>query len=263
LLAAHTARSTDGGSSIPPDPVESYTCNRRSFLDIMGIGLSSSLGARLKLSFEYFVAMESLLDTLHQIAASALNLSDLNFFEEYYSRISKTSGNALRFAHYPPSNETAEATVDEHGEVREDSLSKYGAHTDYQGFTILLPDKDDWTTPDHGGLEIQLPETGRWIQANLSSHRVTRLSGEILVVNSGDLIQRWTNDYWRSTVHRVAGSKPGSLPSKRSRRSIVFFSGPSDDAVVSNLPLDYLGKPKYAPIQSGEHLKMKIDRTHV
>lgn len=243
--------------------------------------MSSSLGARLKLSHEYFESMQRILTVLHQVTATALGLSDINFFEEYYSSHSSSSGNALRFAHYPPSHvNTSSVGVDITGNYDDSGVptilpddsavprsgprgSRYGAHTDYQGFTILYPDSNDWKTPDHGGLEVQSPSTGEWIKANLTSHRTIGHSGKVLIVNAGDLIQRWTNDYYVSAFHRVAGPRAGTEAAKDSRYSIVFFSGPFDEAVVSTLRLSYIGAPKYPPVSSGEHLKKKVERTHV
>ena len=102
-------------------------------------------------------------------------------------------------------------------------------------------------------------EEQRWIKANLNPYSQSR--GDILVVNAGDLIQRSTNDYWKSAYHRVVSPVAGSDASSESRMSFVFFSGPVDEAMISMLPLNYLGESKYDPISAGEHLKEKLDRT--
>jgi len=100
-----------------------------------------------------------------------------------------------------------------------------------------------------------------WVKANLTSFRRTGNIGEILIINSGDLIGRWTNDHWKSTLHRVVSPEPSSEGAAESRYSVIFFSGPQDDALISVLDLKHLGPAKYEPILSGDHLNMKISRT--
>ena len=105
--------------------------------------------------------------------------------------------------------------------------------------------------------------TDEWVKANLSTYRKSGSIGEILIINSGDLIGRWTNDRWKSTLHRVASPIFGSEAAAQSRHSVVFFSGPRDDSLISVLDLAHLGPVKYDPILSGEHLTRKLSKTNV
>lgn len=50
------------------------------------------------------------------------------------------------------------------------------------------------------------------------------------VVNIGDMLQRWTNGLYRSTLHRVVNRHGGE------RHSIAFFFEPNFDARVEALP---------------------------
>ena len=85
---------------------------------------------------------------------------------------------------------------------------RMGAHSDYGACTILLADP----VP---GLQIIGPDGG-W-------HDVLPEPGTLLV-NLGDLLAKWTNDRWRSTVHRVVPPPPASrarcsgAPRTRERR---------------------------------------------
>jgi len=97
------------------------------------------------------------------------------------------------------------------------------------------------------GLEVQGTD-GSW-------HGVDPVPGSF-VVNLGDAMARWTNDRWRSTMHRVL------VPSGR-RQSIAFFHNANWDAVIECLPTCLAAGevPKYAPIAAGPHLMQKFTST--
>ena len=112
----------------------------------------------------------------------------------------------------------------------------------------------DAATENGGGLEVRMPG-GEW-------RGVLAGPGE-LVVNLGDMMARWTNDRWTSTLHRVAN--PANLADAGSRRqSIGYFMHPNFDARIECLPtcLDPGEQPRYAPITAGEHIAMKIAKSH-
>lgn len=114
-----------------------------------------------------------------------------------------------------------------------------GAHTDYGTLTILC------TAPGSNGLETQNVEGG-WSP-------IEAVAGGF-VVNLGDSLAQWTNDRWRSTMHRVVE------PANASRRtSLAFFHNANWDARIECLP--GLGEPRYAPVLAGRHLMSKFHRT--
>jgi ABC-type phosphonate transport system ATPase subunit len=49
-------------------------------------------------------------------------------------------------------------------------------------------------------------------------------------------VQRWTNDRWPSTLHRVVNPAAGDRPVSR-RMSIGFFVHPNYDAVIAGVPM--------------------------
>jgi isopenicillin N synthase-like dioxygenase len=115
------------------------------------------------------------------------------------------------------------------------------AHTDYGTLTILLAD------PVQGGLQIR-DEGGGW-------HDVDATPGTF-VVNLGDAMARWTNDRWRSTMHRV-------LAPPARRQSIAYFHNANWDAAIQCLPtcLSAGETPRYTPIAAGPHLMQKFQST--
>ena len=72
------------------------------------------------------------------------------------------------------------------------------------------------------------------------------------VINIGDLMARWTNDAWVSTLHRVVAK-----PNQPARKSLAYFHQPDWDAVIT--PLD--GSDSYAPVASGPYLMGKFQST--
>ena len=91
-----------------------------------------------------------------------------------------------------------------------------------------------------GGLQIRKTD-GTWFDAPV-------LPGKFLI-NTGDLLRRWTNDRWLSTPHRVLNL------SGTDRYSIAFFFGPDLDRVMSCLPsCQGPGNPaKHAPISYAQY----------
>jgi isopenicillin N synthase-like dioxygenase len=74
------------------------------------------------------------------------------------------------------------------------------------------------------------------------------------------MTQRWTNDRWRSTMHRVINKHSG-----RDRWSIAYFFDLDADAVIAPLAqcTSATHPPRYAPLTAGEHLAEMYRRTTV
>lgn len=139
---------------------------------------------------------------------------------------------ALRALYYPAVDEG----VPEPGQLRA------GAHSDYGTLTLLRQDAV-------GGLQVR-STTGEW-------HDVPSIEGAY-VVNVGDALERWTNDAWRSTLHRVV-VRPGA----GERHSLAFFHNANWDAVIEAIPTCVASgeAPRYAPVGAGRHLMDKFRST--
>ncbi len=180
----------------------------------------------------YFDAMLDLSARLMGCFARALGLD-----HHHFDALIDESPSALRAIDYPHQDRPPLP-----GQLRA------GAHTDYGTLTVLLQDDAP------GGLEVLDPRTDSWTP-------VPALPGSF-VVNLGDMMSQWTNDRWRSTLHRVVNPSPDHLGSTR-RQSMAFFHNANYHAVVECLPT-CLGpgeQPRHPPVEAGPHLMGKFHRT--
>ena len=177
----------------------------------------------------YYAAMEDLAARIMRALAVALNLP-----EDFFAPFLSAPVSALRALNYPALSAPPRA-----GQIRA------GAHTDYGSLTILLPQAGS------RGLEILAPD-GDWIE-------VLPHPGAF-IVNIGDLMARWTNDRWTSTLHRVV--IPAGGGGKR-RQSFAFFHQPNWDAEIVTLDACLAANeaPKYPPVRSGPYLMGKFKST--
>ena len=179
----------------------------------------------------YYASLADLAGRLMAVMAVGLGL-DPTTFETSIDR--HTS--ALRLLRYP------EVTTES---IRPGQL-RAGAHTDYGTLTLLRQDAS------RGGLQV-CDVDGHW-------HDVPAVDGAY-VVNVGDALERWTNDRWRSTLHRVV--VPETIDRTSERRSIAFFHNANWDAVIECLPgcLEPGTEPRYPPVTAGRHLMDKFRST--
>ena len=178
---------------------------------------------------EYWNEMGKLRKCIIELSSLALGL-EKEYLNQYFSQPYQR----FRLAFYPAQHEVRPKK----GQLR------YGSHTDYTGFAIVCQDDAP------GGLEV-LGSKGQWIP-------VQHIKGS-LVVNSGDLLQRWTNDCWKSNIHRVVN--PPEEQVRRHRLSFVFFLGPNKTSVIEPLKVccSQDNPAKYPPISCEEHLQMKLN----
>lgn len=218
-------QSLDPGK--PPDVKESF------YLGVEALGPNQWPDEALVSGFRaattaYATAMEVLARRLMALFEAALGLR-AGHFDAFMRHPTCTT----RLLHYPP--QPAAAAPGQIG---------CGAHTDWGALTLLAQD-------DAGGLQVQRAD-GRWLD-------VPPQPGAF-VVNVGDMMQRWTNDRWRSTMHRVINRASG-----RDRYSIAYFFDLDAEAVIVPLA-ECIGAgrpPRYAPITAGEHLAEMYRRTTV
>lgn len=171
----------------------------------------------------------------------------------------------LRLLHYP--------AEDDAEPLRAHKRSRITAHSDFGSLTLLFQDSV-------GGLEVEDPNAP-------GQFRPAPPIQDAVLVNIGDLMARWSNDRWRSTVHRVglppdvpATEKPFSGPGLGvntegqrmpkvaeaekivpDRYSIPFFAVPDMDTVIDALPgcWDEESNPKkYEPVTAWGYVQMRM-----
>ena len=209
------------------------------------------------------LALQAELDKLSikimEIMAVCLKLPN-HFFLEFYSGRGGTRD--LRAAHYLLEENCEEGCL------------RYGEHTDYTGFTFL------WRNADNGlqcldrrrmkslqSEDLLTLSEGAWVDVPI-------LKGyeDALVINAGDLIQRWTNGYWISNAHRVVGPsfrKLDELDLHSDPVSVVYFTGPAGDTQIKVLSesekiasTGRILEGYEKKITADEHLRMKINASN-
>jgi len=163
--------------------------------------------------------------------------TDPEFFIQYHNG----ENVSLRLLHYPPTDAA---------KIQTGQLGA-GAHTDYGMITLLFQN-------GVGGLQVFNNESdndsgdGEWLDVDPVDNTI--------VVNTGDLMERWTNGRFKSTLHRVQ-----PLTGDVSRYSIAVFVDPDTETPVEVLDscIDENHPARYGLITAGEHIQQKIRATHL
>jgi len=167
--------------------------------------------------------------------ADKLTLKILSMFDEVLD-----TGTTLYDAHVEPFNTTRVIHYPAVTGELEDRQMRIGEHSDYGTITLL------WQINDVPGLEVQDLE-GTW-------HAVPYAKNGV-VCNIGDLLQRWTNHYFKSTKHRVVNSHI-----HQQRYSMPHFVDPAPGTIVFNLREHEVAK--YPPIESKEYLMWRLAQSY-
>ena len=227
-------RSVEKEASEQPDLVENISFTMNTVAIHTDVNLDEIVPNFMNAMQDYFSILQKLTLQLMKLSALALNL-DLNYFMPSY----ENQELALRLAYYPKTVLTETSA----------SAMRYGAHTDYGGFTILKTD-DYLRVGKCHSLEVEF--NGTWLPI------VSPQNG--LIINAGDLIQRWTNGKWKSATHRVVNSNLDI-----ERLSMVSFTSPHKDTIVDPVPGTFSDEADklYGPISASQYVRDKLDRTTV
>ncbi len=208
-------------SDIHPDQVEGWVFCRRAF------NLDGESGhpvdrfwpdAKFEAKFRRLVVShEQLFKPIAQAMFQSLGCDP----HVYDQKLTRTNF-GLRLNYYPPLND---AQVDA-------GAGRLLGHEDVDLFTLLPAPRDD-------GLQVWNHHSNKWV-------RLQAPPGS-LIINTGDYMQRISNDRLPSTTHRV-GNAPDGSQSVAPRISFPMAVYVWEDEVLEVLP--GLGEPKYPPIKA-------------
>ncbi len=134
----------------------------------------------------------------------------------------------MRMFHYP-------------AHERQEEHESGGEHTDYGSITLLF------RFDDVGGLQVQDRETDEWIDVPIIKNSI--------VLNIGDMFQRWSNDTLKSTNHRVVNTVHA-----KSRYSMPYFIDPGYNVLIKNFTND---PDKHSPITTDEYFKQTLAQHNI
>lgn len=202
---------------------------------------------------------------LHNVVMRGIALG-MGLPADFFDPFIADGDNTLRLLHYP----AVSASAFQGGKCK-----RAGTHTDFGSLTFLFQD-------DRGGLQVAKPGAeGLFID-------VQPIEGAI-VVNSGDLLARWSNDLIRSTMHRVVeppkvvglgsiNGTSGTANANESREdgngeevkyparySVAYFCNPDFDDWIEALPGTWGGEKgakKYEGVKSGDYLAQRLESSY-
>lgn len=173
-----------------------------------------------------FKSLFKALDDTGRIMLQALTIP-LEVEQDYFDRMTNTGSSVLRMLHYPP---IPEGTTP--GAVRA------AAHEDINLITLLV-------SASSSGLEL-LTREGEWLPIDASP--------DTIIVDSGDMLARITNEVIPATTHRVVNPRGPNV----SRYSMPFFLHPNPDALLSCIPSCRNDGEKYPPILANDFLMQRL-----
>lgn len=166
------------------------------------------------------------LDDVGRIILKALT-GPLNVPSDYFDKMTEAGSSILRLLHYPP----IAPGVDP-------NCIRAAAHEDINLITLLV-------SASASGLELK-SRTGEWMPIVSEPNDI--------IVDSGDMLARITNDVIPATTHRVVNPKGPNVP----RYSMPFFMHPNPDAILSCIDSCRGAGAKYEDISSEKFLMQRL-----
>jgi polar amino acid transport system ATP-binding protein len=179
----------------------------KSHVPLHGVNLFPDIPGFKATILEYVSSMANLGRILMGGVALSLELPEAYFEDQLMS----DPFLLFRIFHYP-----AQSRI-----KSDEDLWGVGEHTDYGVLTILKQDSV-------GGLQVYTRDN--WVDAPFIE--------DSFICNIGDMLDRMTGGYYRSTPHRVLSN------SKKGRLSFPFFYDLSFDAVPVSIDLAHLGQQR-------------------
>lgn len=180
---------------------------------------------------QYYREVHELSDVMFQVFARCLDLE-----RDFFKPLTDQGMNSMNMIHYPPLTDFPKGKE----EMDMQRQLGIGEHTDFECFTLLA---------QHG---VEEPCLDIWVDQRWMP--VPPIPSAF-VVNIGDMLSRWSNDLFQSTIHRARNH------ATKDRYSIAFFRAPNFDTMLTGLGPE-TGRPKYEPVSAGEHLLQRISKAN-
>ncbi len=215
-LRGSTSRASNLITATKPNENEAFFIKRSG--DDCGAAdrWPSDLPGFREATLRYYDAMDALAQSLMPLYARALDLP-----ADYFATLCDRPLSSLRLTHYPP----ARYGADEYG---------LAPHTNSTFLTLLAQNK----VP---GLQIRASD-GTWFDADVVPNG--------FVVNTGDVLHRWSNGRFLSTPHRAFNLSSGP------RYAIPYFFHPNPDTMIDCLPTCRIAgeAPRFEAMTAGDYL---------
>lgn len=166
------------------------------------------------------------MDTTSTLILDSLGMA-LDVPQSYFRDMLQDGNSIVRAIHYPPLGENAPKNA-----------VRAAAHEDINLITCMVG-------ATSAGLEL-LDRDGKWLPVSCNDRQ--------LVIDSGDMLSRITNDVIPATTHRVVNPDDASS----NRYSMPFFTHPNPDTILSCIPSCRGTGEKYEPINSNDWLMQRI-----
>lgn len=166
------------------------------------------------------------MDTTSALILDSLGMA-LDVPQTYFRDMLQDGNSIVRAIHYPPLGDNAPKNA-----------VRAAAHEDINLITCMVG-------ATSAGLEL-LDRDGKWLPVSCNDRQ--------LVIDSGDMLSRITNDVIPATTHRVVNPDDASS----NRYSMPFFTHPNPDTILSCIPSCRGTGEKYEPINSNDWLMQRI-----
>lgn len=166
------------------------------------------------------------MDTTSTLVLDSLGMA-LDVPQNYFRDMLQDGNSIIRAIHYPPL-----------GPAAPKNAVRAAAHEDINLITCMV----GATT---SGLEL-LDRDGKWLPVTCNDKQ--------LVIDSGDMLSRITNEVIPATTHRVVNPDDASS----NRYSMPYFTHPNPDTMLSCIPSCRGTGEKYEPINSNDWLMQRI-----
>jgi isopenicillin N synthase-like dioxygenase len=166
-----------------------------------------------------------------------------------------TDRSILRLIHYPALNDQVPSFSE-----------RAAAHEDICLITLLLNARAMSGSGEATGrgLQLKVPLNGK--RAELAeAHEMGWVNAIVpkdsLIVNVGEMLERWTNGAWRATTHRVVNPELGDPERTASRLSMPYFVHPRADFSLAPHPRSVAnagGEQRYTEVTAEQALQQRL-----